>query len=109
MNKVNRAWYKGFLTKKEDTVLNLQKKGYSQKEIAQRLKISQPHVSQIQRTIKVKVKRSKETIEAIEGDRVTPLRKKRNKDEVEVFKKIVRERVKKNVKYGKNVVEIKPW
>lgn len=105
----SRGWYRGFLTKKEHEVYRLQKKGYSQNEIVQRLGISQPQVSQIISTIDEKVKRSKETIEIIEGDRITPLRKKRSKDEVEVFSKIVRERVKKNVRYGKDVVEIEPW
>jgi DNA-binding CsgD family transcriptional regulator len=105
----SRAWYKGFLTKKEYEVLNLQKKGISQNEIAQRLNISQPQVSQIQRTIEEKVRRSKETIEITGRERTNLPRKKRNPDETAVFRKIVRERVRKNVKYGDTVVEIEPW
>lgn len=105
----SRAWYKGFLTKKEYDVLHLKKAGYSQNEIAKKLDISQPQVNKIQRTIKEKVRRSKETIEITGGERTSLPRKKRNQDETAVFSKIVSERVRKNVKYGDQVVEIEPW
>jgi transcriptional regulator len=105
----SRAWYRGFLTKKEYAVLNLKKTGHSQNEIAKKLGISQPQVNQIQKTILEKVRRSKETIEITGRDRVSLPRKKRSPEEQAVFEKIVRERVRKNIRYGNRVVEIEPW
>lgn len=106
---MNRAWYKGFLTKKEYEVLNLKKEGYTQKEISKRLNIKQPQVSQILSTIDEKVNRAKETLGIVLGDRVSVQRKERGKDELEVFCKIVKERVRKNVRYGDEFVEVEPW
>ncbi|MFQ5975944.1 MAG: sigma factor-like helix-turn-helix DNA-binding protein [Candidatus Hydrothermarchaeales archaeon] len=104
-----KRWYKGFFTKKEFEALRLRKEGLTQKEIAIRLGISQPHVSQILSTIDDKVRRSKETLGAVFEDQISLKRKKRNPDELRVFCRIVRGRVKKNVKYGDKTVVVEPW
>lgn len=50
------------LTEKEIKVLELRKKGLTQKKIAKKLKISQPAVSMFERSIRKKIKESVEVI-----------------------------------------------
>lgn len=53
------------LTEKEIEVLELRKKGLKQKEIAAKLKISQPAVSSFEKSIKRKIKESSETLDVL--------------------------------------------
>lgn len=106
---MNKAWYKGFLTKREYEVFRLNRDGVTQSEIAIKLGIKPPRVYQIQSSIEDKVRRAKETLDVVYGENVSPIKKRRDKDKVRVFGEIIKERVKKNVKYGENVVEIEPW
>ena len=55
------------LTKKEIEVLKLRKKGLTQKEMAKRLKISQPAVSLFERSIRKKIKESVEVLDLLKG------------------------------------------
>jgi len=55
------------LTSKEIEVLKLRKKGFTQTEIASKLKISQPAVSSFERSISRKIRASLENIELIKG------------------------------------------